>query len=367
MKKSLLTLAVTAAMAVPMAASAAPSTKFFGYSQITAAVGGASPNDGIRFGADRIRLGYKVKNGSAFGKLQVDFNKTDASGTPKCDSAEFVTDSTTNPITTGKALTECSGSTNIGVPEIIKDAVVGVKLNKMAKVSAGVFKTPIGMDFNTSGKKLDITKRGMEKPLVLERAAGLMISGRKIGGFGYDLGIFNPAGRSGAVNGPGVLGQNNAYAARGMFDMAGLHLEASAGWSENAANNASGDGSAYKVWDVAARYKTGPVTAKFEYINGQDIKGKPGEDETVWYLHGGYKINNMIEAVARYYAASHNPATGDSTSLSNLYIGANVFLAKYDARVQVNYVVAGGDTDTYEGHSKGYTDNILLGQLQVGF
>lgn len=373
MKKSLIALAVTAAVAVPATASAGASTKFFGYSQITAAVGGAAPADGLRFGADRIRLGYKVKNGSAFGKLQVDFMKADSSGTPTCEKADFVAnvthDSSGSPsTTTSEALTSCSGSTNIGVPEILKDAVVGLKINNMAKVSAGVFKTPVGMDFNTSGKKLDITKRGMEKKFVLERAAGLMVSGRKIaGGFGYDVGIFNPAGRSSSVTGPGVPGQNNAYAARAMYDMAGLHLEASAGWSENAANNADGKGAAYKVWDVAGRYKTGPITAKFEYISGQDIKGKVGDDEAVWYLHGGYKINKMIEAVARFYSASYSPATGSSSSLSNLYIGANVFFAKHDARIQVNYVVAGGDTDTYNGKSGGYTDNVLLAQFQVGF
>ena len=337
MKKSLIALAVTAAVAVPATASAGASTKFFGYSQITAAVGGAAPADGLRFGADRVRIGYKVKNGSAFGKLQVDFNKTSSTG-------------------------------KIGVSEILKDAVVGLKFNNMAKVSAGVFKTPVGMDFNISGKKLDITKRGMEKKLVLERAAGLMVSGRKIAGsFGYDVGVFNPAGRSGVVDGPGVPGQNNAYAARALFDMSGLHLEASAGWSENAANNANGKGAAYKVWDVAGRYKTGPITAKFEYINGQDMKGVVDSDEAVWYLHGGYEINKMIEAVARFYSASYSPASGSSTSLSNLYIGANVFFAKYDARVQLNYVIAGGDTDTYDGESGGYRDNVLLAQFQAGF
>jgi len=176
MKKSLITLAIVAAVAVPMTVSAAEA-KFFGYSQITAAVGkgaeGNDDNDGLRFGADRIRLGYKIKQGNAWGKLQVDFMKTDSSGDTTYDVDNGVL--TSNP------------NTKIGVPEIIKDAVVGYKFNDAANVMAGVFKTPVGMDFNTSGKGLDIVQRGMEKKLVLERAAGLMVSGRNLGGFGMTL------------------------------------------------------------------------------------------------------------------------------------------------------------------------------------
>ncbi|VAX02502.1 hypothetical protein MNBD_GAMMA20-934, partial [hydrothermal vent metagenome] len=201
MKKSLITLAIVAAVAVPMTVSAAEA-KFFGYSQITAAIGkgaeGNDDNDGLRFGADRIRMGYKIKQGNAWGKLQADFNKTD-------------------------------NASPIGVDEIIKDAVVGYKFNDAANVMAGVFKTPVGMDFNTSGKGLDIVQRGMEKKLVLERAAGLMVSGRNISGFGYDIGVFNPTQRSSAVNFGGA-GDAMAYAGRVMYDMGdSLHLEASYG------------------------------------------------------------------------------------------------------------------------------------------
>ena len=104
MKKNLITLAIVAAVAAPMTVSAAEA-KFFGYSQITASIGdgvnddySASDNDeadGLAFGADRIRLGYKIKQGNAWGKLQADFLQT---------------------------------SSNV-VPNIIKDAVVGYKFH----------------------------------------------------------------------------------------------------------------------------------------------------------------------------------------------------------------------------------------------
>ncbi|NOY72721.1 MAG: porin [Gammaproteobacteria bacterium] len=345
MKKNVITLAAAAAVvAAPMMVSAADesSTKanFFGYSQITAAVGkGKEGNtaDSLRFGADSIRLGYQITHGKVWGKLQADFNKTD-----KGD--------------------------RIGIPEIIQDAVVGYKFNDAAKISAGIFKTPVGMDFGNASKQLDITKRGLESYLVLNRAAGLMVSGRKLGGFGYDVGVFNPAQRSGAVD-FGEAGDGTAYAGRVMYDMnEDLHIEASYGVSTQDSGSAAED---YTVFDLAGYYKMGAMTFKAEYIFGSNVKGKKDYDESVWYVHGGYAVNKMNEIVLRHYAADSETASGNSTSLGNTYLGWNIFLAKKqkDARIQLNYVFASGDTDSFTGivESIGYTDNVLLAQFQVGF
>ena len=364
MKKSLITFAVAAAIAAPMTVNAAeskskPKAKFFGYTQITAASGKGSvgnKNDGLRFGADSIRLGYKIKHDKIWGMLQVDFNKTDRPD-------------------------------QNGVPEIIKDAVVGYKFSGAAKVRAGHFKTPVGMDFSNPSKQLDITKRGMEAGLVLERAAGLMVSGRNINGFGYDLGVFNPTIRSYAVVG-GDAGTDSAYAGRVMFDTEALHLEVSYGSSEAAGDVGASatlgpDGTIsttpavtnsqdYTVMGVAGSYKTGPMTFKAEYIAGSDVKGKKGYDESVWYLHGGYAINKKNEVVIRHYAANSKPKSGRDTDLGNTYIGWNIFLAekKKDARIQLNYVVVSGDDKKFNGKATkkfAYTDNIFLAQFQVGF
>ncbi len=351
MKKSLITLAVAAVVSAPMVASAAEGSaeaEFFGYTQITAAIGeGQEGNaaDGLRFGADSIRLGYKIKHGKAWGMLQADFNKADKSGYEKDNSV-------------------------IGVPEIIKDAVVGYKLADAARVQAGLFKTPIGMDFANPSKQLDITKRGMESYLVLERAAGLMVSGRELAGFGYDIGVFNPAQRSGAVN-FGTAGDGSAYVGRVTYDMDDtLHLEASYGTSTQDSGAAAGADD-YTVFDLAGSYKMGSMTFKGEYVAGSNVKGKAGYDESVWYLHGGYAINKKNEVVIRHYAADSKKADGSETSLGNTYIGWNIFLAKKkkDARIQLNYVVASGDTKTFTGVSKanGYTSDVFLAQLQVGF
>ncbi len=351
---------VTAGLAAPLAASAAVESKWFGYSQLTmekhdqaAATGSKPAQDGIRFGADRIRIGYKIKDGKVFGKLQVDFNK--------------------------------SGQDQGGFNNIIKDAVGGYKFSNAISIKVGQFKTPVGMDFNTSGKKLDITKRGMEKKLVLERSQGIMFSGRKMGGFGYDIFYGNAAARSSAVQGATTaIGADTATAIRIMYDMGKtLHLEASTGTSSNADGSTAGTGKDYKVNDFAARYKTGPFVAKFEYIAGTDIKGTAGRDESVWFLHGGYKLNKTTELVARYYSAKADAYSGNATSdkLTNLYLGATFWMgsSKTNGRLQVNYVIAGGDTGARSGATsattsaynsattKGYTDDAIIVQYQVSF
>lgn len=351
MNKTLLSAAVTgvvlgATTAGAQAAMQLPQVKWFGFAQLTAQAGKAkvgNTKSSLKFGADRIRIGFKLKQDRVFGKLQVDFNKAD-------------------------------GKSNI-LPNIIKDAVGGYKFNDAAKVSFGMFKTPVGMDFNVSGKALEITKRGMEKGLVLERSAGVMLSGRKIlGGFGYDAGIFNPTTRSSAVSG-GTPGSDNAWAIRGMYDTHGpvrAHAEVSYGTSQSAGN--APDLRDYKVWDVAARAASGPLSARAEWISGNGVQGQDWH-ERVWYVGAGYKFRALrpMQAVVRFYDG-HSRKNGASSDLQNTYLGLNVWLAhsKYNGRLQVNYVVASGDKKTWSGvsggkSSGGYTENVFLVQYQVAF
>lgn len=342
MKKQLLTLAVAAGLvAATGIAQAEIKVKWFGFGQLTTAQrDDKKPNDSFNFGADRVRIGFKIKDGPVFGKLQVDFNKTD------------------------------SGAKSGTLPQIIKDIVAGYKFSGAAKISTGQFKTPLGMDFNTSGKKLDITKRGMEKKLVFERTVGLMVSGRKIGnGFGYDVFYGNPATRGSASAG-GTAGSDNTTVFRVMYDMDKMmHMELATGIDGN-----SGAGMEdYEVTDFAFRLKSGPSTVKFEWIDGSNTKGVSGNNESVWFVHYGHKLSKSTELVFRHYAAETSPAAGSGRSLANTYLGANFFLGsnKTNGRLQVNYVVVGGDdinaATPYNGVAKGYADTALLTQYQVSF
>ncbi len=340
MKKSLISLAIAAGLAVSAAAQAEVEVKWFGFAQITAEqLDQDKPADGVVFGADRVRIGFKLKDGPVFGKLQIDFNKTDSKPKPGT------------------------------LPQIIKDVEVGYKFNDAAKVKLGQFKTPLGMDFNTSGKKLDITKRGMEKKLVFERTAGVMVSGRKIAnGFGYDVFYGNPAGRGSASVG-GTPGQDNTTVVRVMYDMGKMmHVELARGVESTSAVGKDD----YEATDFAFRFESGASTAKFEWIDGTSVKGVAGRDESVWFAHYGHMVGKSTELVARYYSAESDLA-GASTDRTNTYLGANFFLgsSKTNGRLQVNYVMVGGDdinsSTPYSGVAEGYSDNALLTQYQMSF
>jgi len=327
------------------------SLNLFGFSQFTLESGDGvassqdAEDDGLRVGADRVRIGYKIWWGKVFSKLHLDFNRPD--------------------IAKSKA----------GLPEIIKDAQVGYKFDKAAFFTIGMFKTPVGMDFNIPGKHLDITKRGMEKALVLERSVGAMLSGSDVmgTGLGYDIGYFQPTTRSKAVgtkdaDGNELLptvGEDNAYAARLRYDYGKMvHAEVSYGLSENAGGADTND---YKVWDAAiALHPMKELTLKGEYIDGSDVKGTAGKDQQVWYLHAGYQVTPMVEPVIRYYYGNEDL---HDTDLSNLFVGLNINLLpkkRHAARIQVDYVVASGDGWDWKGVG-GYKDDAFLAQFQVSF
>ena len=358
MKKSIISLAVAAGLVASMPAQAGDvKVKWFGFAQITAAQGDGSAyalgkNDstkinedqnGAVFGADRVRFGFKIKDGNVFGKLQADLNRDH---------------------TTAK-----TGTLN----ETIKDVEAGYKFSNAASIKAGQFKTPVGMDFNVSGKKLDITKRGMEKALVMERAAGAMLSGRKIAnGIGYDLFFGNVAGR-GAAHAKGTVADDNSMAARIMYDMGKMmHVELSYGKDENSAAED------YEVIDLGFRMKMAAMTIKAEYIAGSNVGGTKDADETVWYGHFGYNLGKTTELVVRHYQADQDVAGGGSFSMTNTYLGANFFLGsnRTNGRIQLNYVISGGDNDilgtgdSYTGKAgvkNGYYDDTILAQYQVSF
>ena len=363
MKKSIISLAIAAGLIASMSAQAGDvKVKWFGFAQLTAKQGDGldpgSPSSSATtdptFGADRVRFGFKIKDGNVFGKLQADLNRKH----------------------------ESSATKNGTLPEIIKDIEAGYKFSNAASLKVGQFKTPVGMDFNTSGKKLDITQRGMEKGLVLERAVGVMLSGRKIanGGFGYDLFYGNPAGRGAATAG-GLTGNTNSMAARVMYDMGKMmHVELGYGIDETAATGAGFDD--YEVLDFAVKAKMGKAhTIKFEYIDGSNVKGNSAVDESVWYAHYGFLVNKSVELVGRHYQADIDVSGAGSADLTNTYLGANFFLGsnKTNGRVQVFYVVSGGDDGVSAAYPSGgvsaasksassaYYDDVILAQYQVSF
>jgi hypothetical protein len=353
----------------------------YGFMQYEARAGkGFGENDGIRFQAQRVRLGTNFFVGKVFGKLFLDFNQSH-------DNREG------------------------GLPKMIKDGFVGYKWNNAAFVKIGMFKTPLGMSFTIPGWNLDnIERNGLDKGLVLERDFGVMLSGRLIGGpadqeikvngtemgherwgkgFGYDIGMFNPAGRSTAVVWDSdVLGDALAWAGRVHYDYGPyVHVEVSYGVSEQAGGYDTDD---YKVWDIGVNsfLVDNKLNLKAEYIHGDNIRGRDGHEQDCLSLTVGYMVHKQIEAVVKHYWASvtwDDSYMIDDTSLGNTYLGVNFYLQplKYKPRalqnhkIVLNYVLISGDQDDWTGGSYngemsqtdtwGYTDSVFMAQYQYKF
>lgn len=358
--------------------------KLYGFSQLEARTGDGlakradGGDDGLRFQAQRVRLGVNYYWRNAFGKLFLDFNQSHS-------------------------------KKSAGLPEMIKDAFVGYRFSDSLFVRLGMIKAPVGMMFTTPGWNLDIVERNaVEKGLMLERDMGLLVSGRFIGlgqadgkcsgtemgheksgyGFGYDIGVFNPAERSKAVArdedlaaDDRVTGDALAYAARIHFDYGDpFHFEASYGVSQEAGGNDTED---YKVFNTGIHSFLNPLNLKIEYTKGENILGVKNEDQSVISVMCGFLISPRVEAVIKHYQAKAEPAAGNDSDLGNTYFGLNFYivdLGKAQAdikrkdyrklqsnRIQVNYVMTSQDDgDDWTGHW-GYTDDAILVQWQYKF
>ncbi len=345
----------------------------FGFSQLEARGGDGVIKDNqdaaVQFSAQRIRLGAKYIAGPVRGKLFLDFNKNhgDKGG--------------------------------IGIPDMIKDAFVSYYVSNALSVKLGAIKSPHGMGFTIPGWNLDVVERGFDKALAMERNMGLMISGRAIGdhpnckaghkkvnglemgherpwvGFGYDLMIANQAGRSGAVT-KAKKGNDNAFVGRLMYDWyEGLHTEVSYAVSKQAGGKGTSD---YKSLNFGIDSHFGPGNVKFEMYRSQNIKGTAGWDENTYALTGTYYVTPTMELALKHIQGTSDKSNV-STDLGNTYVGFNYYIAPFDTkmsrgakrkrnahRIQVNYVAASGDTDTWNG-LKGYKDNAWLAQYQYKF
>ena len=344
--------------------------KIYGFSQLEARGGdgsiGENQNADIKFQAQRIRLGMNYRaNDKVFGKLFLDFNK---------------------------AHNDKSG---VGLPDMVKDAFVGYKQSNNFYAKIGLMKLPHGMGFTLPGWNLDVVERGFDKKLAMERGMGIMLSGRGVGGtgnktngfemgherpwngFGYDLMIANQAGRSGAVTNA-KTGDDNAYSARVMYDKGEiLHTELSYAVSKEAGGIESPTED-YSSVNFGVDSHFGRANAKFEYFDAQNIKGVDGWDESTYALTGTYYVTDTFELALKHIQGNATKANIE-TDLGNTYLGINYYLSPFDNkmsrgakrkrnahRLQLNYVVASGDKEEWNGLG-GYGDDAWLAQYQYKF
>jgi len=361
----------------------------YGFAQLEARGGDGSFEDkngvvpdehaDVKFGAQRIRLGWNYTAGKVRGKVFLDFNQkhTDAGG--------------------------------VGIPDMVKDAFVSYVADDALVLKVGLIKMPHGMSFTIPGWNLDIVERAFDKALAMERNVGIMLSGRDMffgnngkvngfemgherpwKGFGYDLMIGNQAGRSGAVINASP-GNANSYAARLMFDWTELlHTEVSYAVSENAGGIAGQPGTGltantedYKSlnFGIDSHFLDG-ANVKFEYFDSKNLQGVDGWDESTMALTGTYAINKYIEPAFKSIQGFATDGV-DDTKLNNTYLGVNLYISPFDGkmdrmsrrnrnahRMQFNYVIASGDTAgsaTVWNGLKGYKNDAWLFQYQFKF
>jgi len=350
--------------------------------------------DGPMFAAQRIRWGMNYQHGNIAGKLFLDFNQPT---TTVNDIPVAIED--------GELVFERRWTDAGGLPLYIKDAFVAYRVSNAFMVRLGMIKSPLGMDFTIPGWNLDIAQRGgMEKALVLERDMGVTISGRLIGqgdrenamktnglemgnerqghGFGYDLFVGNPAGRSAAVVwNRAILGEALAYAGRLHFDMGkALHVEAAYGISENAGGTLGPLEQDYEVYDIGASSELfdSKLELKVEYISGNNIRGVKDREQTAAVLTAGWLFMPSMQAVIKTYQAEHDRPGSDATKLGNTYLGINWYIQRLSAKhrdlqrhkLVFNYILVNGDgvdADTQWNGLAGYRDTAYLIQWQYKY
>jgi len=387
MKKSMIKLAAGAAAVLLMSTSAHAGytmkkkvgdvdTKLtvFGFSQINAETGGNiddASDEAVRFGADRIRLGWKYSAGKVRGKVFLDFNQ---------DAGAL-------------------GKEDVGMYRVIKDAFISYVVDPGFVVKAGVIKTPVGMGFTIPGWNLDVIKRGFDKKLAFERGNGLMISGRDMfmgnngkvdglemgherpwKGFGYDVMIGNQTTRSGAVKeSTGDDARGNAYMARLHFDYTELlHSEISYGVSPEASGEA--DSEDYKVLNIGldSHFADG-MNIKAEYYDVSGIKGAAEHDmQTLALTYTAY-VTDSLELAVKSINGQEDEA-GTERDVGNHYMGFTYYPSQVTTdksrggkrknnqhSIKLNYVLATGDSEEFKGAGGIYRDDAVLAMYQFKF
>lgn len=329
---------LAAGAALPMArapAQTAPTLDWITYAQLTAERIDGSEGS-LAFGADRIRTRVELTHRAMTGGIMVDVGAGDL------------------------------GDQEPGaLANVIGDLYLNYRIGDGHLLRFGQFKTPLGMDFNVSGGALELAKRGMEAGLALNRDLGIMLSGRRAwSGLGYDVGVFNPAGRSSATDHTdSQIGKDSAQVARLHYDTEWVHSEIAYGKSTHAGGPGTLD---YRVTDAGLRFEPGNWVAQLEWTKGRDIRGVNGWNEEVYHVHGAYRLRPNLELVVRHYTGESVRA-GRMTELDNTVIGATIWALRAErltGRVQVNLVVAAGDGPAYTGVG-GFREDGLLIQFQL--
>ncbi|WP_215843910.1 porin [Acidithiobacillus montserratensis] len=417
MKKNLVALAVAAAFLAPGIAFAADNGNsgsvfqpensqdtgpiLYGYAQITGSNQfGTGGNEGLVFGAHRIRLGVK---GTAVPGVTYNFQY-------KWDGGY-----------TSKGIGSHTGNSGI------QDAEINFAFIPEVQLKVGKFRVPVGMERTQfSGNDLWFIQRSMNQTLGADRSLGVMFHSPNVmnTGYYYSLGVFDNS----SVDGNNAFSSNSFYNnatdvygagqnsvggvltnGSGKYLFAGmvgyklsplLNIELSGARSDTANSGGPIVGTnligarQVDAWNVGARGGMMGLKYMAEYSDVNGYGGVSGLRGSDWYVALAANLHEMtltpdwldIEPAVRFErfdwkgaAGSGVPGSVNGEYLNNTTIGVNYDLNPnnpYAARVQLNYVIPTGASGfRHELQANGanyaptnaYIYNTLALQFQAGF
>ena len=162
-----------------------------------------------------------------------------------------------------------------------------------------------------------------------------------------------------------------------MYDWTELiHAEAAYGIVKQAGGKGTDD---YKAFNLGLDSHFDKSNLKLEYYNVQNIKGTTGWDMSTLALTATHYVADNIELAIKDIRGFEDNK-GTESDVSNTYIGVNYFInqsnnkmnrsnkrKRNQHRMQLNYILAGGDTDTFKGVNGLYKDDAILAQYQFKF
>lgn len=243
--------------------------------------------------------------------------------------------------------------TSVGRKSVLQDFAVRLKYTDNLSLDVGQYKVPFGMEGLESSAKLDLIERAT-LTTQFKWADARDIGATLRGDFDLDgvklqpaVGVYNGDGQNklDANDGKMVVGRLTADC-----PVLGLHLGAAHANNEVGAAEVDSQRTGFE-----AKYTAGAVSVYGEYAFGES----DGKDKETYYVTATCKVLESVQLAARY--DWYDPDTDtDGDAGTETTAGVNYFIAKHNAKVQLNYVFRGEE-------GKSIDNDVVRVNLQVSF
>lgn len=351
-----------------MGLAMAVGTSAKGQQSATSAVPAADKPAEVKAAAEPVAAGFgKIKlNGLLQGWYQND-ESADPEGTFRLRRAEMKLSGEINPEIAWWLMIDpaqvkeddtktASGTnliTSVGRKSVLQDLGISYKCPLSGvKMDFGQYKVPFGMEGLESSAKLDFVERAaltMQFKWADARDIGLTLRrDLKIGDVTIQpaVGVYNGEGqnKSDANDGKMLVGRLAVSPLKGLhFGVAHVNNEVGAAEVDSVRTG------------FETKYAIGRASVYGEYAFGES----DGKDKETYYVTATYSVLDNVQLAARY--DWYDPDTDkDDDSATERTVGINYFIAKHNAKVQLNYV--------FRGEEGASVDNdIVRANVQVSF